>query len=150
MTNKDLLNRLNMVLCRDPKAATANDLLEAFIWYCSSQFEKFGKLHGYYRSAILEIYNAIKWSSYNPRRITKEERNMFHPEDCTMLDGSKPSQNDFRIYLDFLEAAIEHHCEIRRRKMMVSSSGIMCWSGDVLQQPTEGTNYEQPRDTKSN
>ena len=98
-----------MVLCRDPKAATANDLLEAFIWYCSSQFEKFGKLHGYYRSAILEIYNAIKWSSYNPSRITKEERNMFHPEDCTMLDGSKPSQNDFRIYLDFLEAAIEHH-----------------------------------------
>ena len=57
---------------------------------------------------VVMVATAIIYHGYKPVKLTAEEKDLFHPELHKWLDGVKHRREDYIIYLDFLEAAIEH------------------------------------------
>lgn len=114
MTNADLVKRLNDCVIHPSDTTSIGAMVKALDEYLAAipgqfnSFPVFKSLSGHDRHVVVMVATAIIYHGYKPVKLAAAEKELFHPELHKWLDGIKHHREDYIIYLDFLEAAIEH------------------------------------------
>ena len=114
MTNAGLVNRLNDCVIHPSDTTSIEAMVKALDEYLAAipgqinALPIFKSLSGRDQHVVVMVATAIIYHGYKPVELTAEEKDLFHPELHKWLDGVKHHREDYIIYLDFLEATIEH------------------------------------------
>ena len=114
MTNADLVKRLNDGVIHPSDTTNVKSMVKALDEFLAAipgqinALPTFRSISGRDRYVVGMVAAALLYFGYKPTRLTSEEKELFHPELHKWLDGVKHYREDYSIYLDFLEAAIEH------------------------------------------
>lgn len=114
MTNADLVKRLNDCVIHPSDTTSVEVMVKALDEYLAGQinaFPVFKCLSGRDQHVVVMVATAIIYHGYKPAELTVDEKDLFHPELHKWLDGIKHRREDYIVYLDFLEVAIEHLLE---------------------------------------
>lgn len=114
MTNADLVKRLNDCVIHPSDTTSVEVMVKALDEYLAGQinaFPVFKSLSGRDQHVVVMVATAIIYHGYKPAESTVDEKDLFHPELHKWLDGIKHRREDYIVYLDFLEVAIEHLLE---------------------------------------
>ena len=114
MTNADLVKKLNDSVMHPSDTTNIEAMVKALDEYLAAipgqinAFPVFKSLSGRDQHVVVMVATAIIYHGYQPVALTAGEKDLFHPELHKWLDGIKHYREDYIIYLDFLEAAIDH------------------------------------------
>lgn len=117
MTNADLVKRLNDCVIHPSDTTSVAVMVKALDEYLAAipgqinAFPVFKSLSGRDQHVVVMLATAIIYHGYKPAELTVDEKDLFHPELHKWLDGIKHRREDYIVYLDFLEVAIEHLLE---------------------------------------
>ena len=117
MTNADLVKRLNDCVIHPNDTTSVEVMVKALDEYLAAipdqinAFPVFKSLSGRDQHVVVMLATAIIYHGYKPAELTVDEKDLFHPELHKWLDGIKHRREDYIVYLDFLEVAIEHLLE---------------------------------------
>ena len=117
MTNAELVEEIGSSVIHPRKDTDVNDMLKALDEYLkaapgrANDLPTFKKIAGRDANVVIRLANAIWYRGYVPAPLTDEDRGYFHPEREPWLDKIPHYRDDYLVYLDFLEKAINHLCE---------------------------------------
>ena len=117
MTNAELVAEISSSVIHPREDTDVNDMLKALDEYLkavpgrANDLPTFEKIAGRDANVVIRLANAIWYRGYVPAPLTDEDRDYFHPEREPWLDKIPHYRDDYLVYLDFLEKAINHLCE---------------------------------------
>lgn len=113
MTNAELVLELNDCVIHPREDTNVSKMVRALDEYLSlvpgkiNSMPTFQNLAGRDQLVVVKVANAVLYFGYKPKPLTFEEKDLFHPERHKWLDRVQHKREDYLIYLEFLEAAIE-------------------------------------------
>lgn len=114
MTNAELVAEISSSVIHPREDTDVNDMLKALDEYLkaipgqNNDLPTFEKIAGRDSLVVMQLANAIWYRGYVPAPLTDEDRDYFHPEREPWLDKMPHFRDDYLVYLEFLEKAIDH------------------------------------------
>ena len=112
MTNAELVSKISSTVIHPAENTNVNDMMTALEEYINlvpgknNELPTYRKISGRDKIVILTLVNAILYDDYKPTPLTDADKDYFHPERQSWLDGKPHYRQDYIVYLDFLEQAV--------------------------------------------
>lgn len=113
MTNAELVTKISSTVMHPREDTNVNDMLVALDEYLravpgkKNDLSTFSKIAGRDQSVIVRLVSAFIYEGYVPTPLTESDKDCFHPEKEPWLDRKPHYREDYIVYLDFLEKAVD-------------------------------------------